>query len=173
MKTLQIEESTARKMYSKADSELKIILEESFGKDFFLKKITERMGSFKDVLQDALAWFESVKGTDKVKTKIQKAIYKALFDHLRGDEITADDKVRLVAFVLNEGWEEDYSYGNKQSKYYPYFIRTSSGGWSVYGYDRYGSYAFVGFGSSFKTPELATFAGKTFLDSVYKDFLPE
>ncbi|MFK2563550.1 hypothetical protein ACIXST_17935 [Bacteroides fragilis] len=38
MKTLQISEQKARELYKSGSSELKSILEESFGKDFSLKR---------------------------------------------------------------------------------------------------------------------------------------
>jgi len=50
IKTLKIEEETARKLYSTADKELKSILEESFGKDFFNLKIIDRIKDFNDIL---------------------------------------------------------------------------------------------------------------------------
>ena len=54
MGILQIEESNARNIYKTASSELKIILEDTFGKEFFSQKVTERIkqGVFCDCLED-------------------------------------------------------------------------------------------------------------------------
>lgn len=43
MKTLQIDEANARKLYPKATEAFKTMLEDSFGKDFFSQKITDRI----------------------------------------------------------------------------------------------------------------------------------
>ena len=41
MKTLQLSEQKARELYRSGSKELKTVLEESFGKDFFSQDVTE------------------------------------------------------------------------------------------------------------------------------------
>lgn len=52
MKTLQLTDSTARDIYKTADSSLKIILEENFGKEFFKLDIKDRINTFQDVCDE-------------------------------------------------------------------------------------------------------------------------
>lgn len=169
-KTLKLEDSTARKLYKTADSELKTILEESFGKEFFSEKITDRIKTFSDVLVNALAWFESNKDGRDIVTKVHKAVYDICSSYLKGAVLSVDSKIRLISFILNEGWTEDYSNVN-QSKYYPYFVKESSG-WVLGSNSSRVQMTISGFGCSYKSSELALYAGEMFL-SEYKDWLPE
>ena len=43
MKTLQLSEQKTRELYRSGSKELKTVLEESFGKDFFSQDVTERV----------------------------------------------------------------------------------------------------------------------------------
>ncbi len=84
--------------------------------------------------------------------------------------INACNIIPIISQVLNEGWIPDYL-DTDECKYYPYFIRRSSGwllGDSLY--DLVNSR--MGFGFTYKTKELSDFAGKTFL-KYYIDYLPE
>ena len=51
MKKLQIDENQALKLYKTASSEFKQILEDSFGKEYFNQKITDRIQSLDDILE--------------------------------------------------------------------------------------------------------------------------
>lgn len=169
-KTLEIEESTARQLYKSASVEFKKLLEENFGLQFFSEKITDRIKTFEDVLKESFQWFDSVKNdAGLIKTKIQRSVYDILLNHVRGNRVTSDDKIRLITFVFNEGWEPDFNNHNEY-KYYPYFQKTSSG-WvldvGIYDY----SFSNVGSGFHYKNRELALCAGKQFLE-IYKDYLP-
>ena len=53
MKTLQLSEQKARSIYKTAPPELKIILEENFGKDFFSEDVTERINGWDDMMSEA------------------------------------------------------------------------------------------------------------------------
>lgn len=156
-KKLELEESQAKKIYKSADSELKTILESTFGKEFFSDKITDRIKTWEDVLEvldldegDILPYL-------KPKTKEQKAI-------------NAFAKIQKISEVLNEGWIPDYNNTN-QYKFYPYFEKKSLG-WSVGSFPVGGvCCSGMGFGSLYKSSELALYAGNQFLD-IYKDYLP-
>lgn len=156
MKTLRLEESTAKKLYKTADADFKVILEESFGKEFFSTKITDRIKTWKDVLMEACLEEEDVIPFSRPKNKKQRAI-------------NAFAKIQLISEVLNEGKEMDFTNRNSY-KYYPYFERTASG-WVVnYSCGSY-CYSILGFGLTYSTNELALYAGNQFLE-IYKDYLP-
>jgi hypothetical protein len=170
-RNLKMEESTARSMYKTATAEVKSWLEENFSKEFFSVKITDRIKTFEDVMKEALLWFTAVQNNQvNAKTKIQKMIYDILLNHVRGGRVTADDRVRLLIFVLNEGWEPNFRNSN-ESKYYLWFERKASGwavGVGVCGYD----FSFVGAGFHFRSRELALYGGNNFLP-LFVDYLPE
>lgn len=48
MRTLQISEKKAMELYNNGSDELKTVLEESFGKEFFQRKITDRIKTYED-----------------------------------------------------------------------------------------------------------------------------
>lgn len=49
-KQLELDDSTARRLYATASAEFKTMLEENFGKDFFTEKITDRVSGYQDIL---------------------------------------------------------------------------------------------------------------------------
>lgn len=149
MQTLQIDKSNARKLYPKAAPEFKTMLEDSFGKDFFSQKITDRVKTFEDAceimeLQSGLSNFYI--GTD--------------------DEV-AYKKLKVIIAALNEGWEPDWN-NSSERKWYPWFYLDAPGFRLCYvGY--YSTYSFVGSRLCFRSEELAQYAVKQFF-SLYKDF---
>lgn len=173
MKTLKLEEATAKRLYATADNEFKTVLEETFGKEFFIpKKITDKIRTFDDVLSAARNWLWEQQDTKAIPvTKIQKVITTILWKLQSNTTLlTPEDKIRLISFVLNEGWEEDFS-NRDQYKYYPRFERKRLG-WVVH--SCLAGYCNGGMGSGFyyKNSELALYAGNQFLD-IYKEYLPE
>jgi hypothetical protein len=158
-KTLQIEESTAREVYKKADTQLKSILEESFGKEFFEPKIQDRVKTIDDVLRILKLKKNQVIPYAKPKNKAQRSA-------------NAFALIPLIAKVLNgKDWIPDFLNTN-QYKYYPWFRRTS-GGWVGDGHSGGDvDVAHLGSGFYFKNSELALYAGNQFLE-IYKDYLPE
>lgn len=157
-KTLKIEESTARKLYKEANSELKTILEESFGKEFFSQKITDIVKTWQDILNITGLENEDILPYSKPVSKGQRSL-------------NAIAKIQKISEVLNEGWKPDFT-NRKEYKYYPYFERNSAG-WSVHsGFTYDCCHAVTGFGFYFKSSELALYAGSQFID-IYRDYLPE
>lgn len=158
MKTLKLEDSTARTLYKTANAEFKTLLEENFGKDFFSQKITDRIKTFQDVLE-ALGFssYSQVVPFGNPQTKDQVAL-------------NALAKIQAIAKVLNEGWIPNFN-NNNEAKYYPYFEKTS-GGWAVGDCDRNGRVAYLGSGCYYKNSELVMYVGKQFID-IYKEYLPE
>lgn len=102
MKTLQISDKLARKIYLKADNELKDLLEENFGVPFFNEKITDRVKTFEDAY--------NVLGINT------GCVYSSSEDP---DEI-AYKKLKVIVKALNEGWTPDWN-NDDQPKWYPWF----------------------------------------------------
>jgi len=148
MKQLQIEDSKARSLYITATIELKEILEDSFGKDFFSGKITDRIKTYEDACSEL------------GETPLNELELKDL--GFTKDEINYR-KLKTVTKALNEGWVPNWN-NSDQSKWVPYF-RLSAGAFVFC--NTYCGYtdAYAGDGSRlcFKTRELARYAGEQFL----------
>ena len=154
MKTLQITEENARKLYKDATPEFRMTLEDAFGKEFFSDKITNRVKTFEDAMAET--------GRPAVPE------FSDAPEDLR-DYFKAQYKMVVIAEALNEGWKVDWSDGD-QKKWAPYF--STSAGFAfrgtVYSYSNPNS----GDGSRlcFKSKELAEYAGRQFMD-LYKGFI--
>lgn len=158
MKQLVIEEKEARSLYKDSSKEFKIILENTFGKEYFYENIINKIKSFKDIL--------------KLSNKTEEEILPWKFPRNKQQiSQNALAKIQLISEVLNEGININFL-DNKQYKYRPWFERKASG-WVVDSCAAYGySGSDGGFGLYYKSEKLALFAGNTFLD-IYIDFLPE
>lgn len=154
-KTLQIEEQTARRLYPTASPEFKSMLEDSFGKDFFTQKITDRIKSYLDACAEL--------GEEPLSESQLKSL------GFTDDEIIYR-KIKTITQALNEGWTPDWSDGN-QKKWTPYF-RMSSGGFVFGGTYCVYSCAHAGYASllCFKSGELAKYAGEQFT-KLYSNFI--
>ena len=154
--TVQIEESEARKMYLTTTSpEFKQMLETTFGKNFLLMKVTDRIKTYEDACLEL--------GEQPMDEKNLKEL------GLTNDEITYR-KIKTITKALNEGWEADWT-DSSQYKYYPWFS-ISSRDFVFFSMCYYCSNAFAGISSHFcfKSSELAKYAGEQFL-SLYSDFI--
>lgn len=158
MKTLQLEDNEARRIYKTADESLRTILERSFGKEFFSEKITDRIKTWKDVVDEYRnVYGKTVSLPCEGRTKQERAV-------------NAFYQIGIISFVLNEGENTDFKDRNEY-KWYPWFERKSSG-WVVSGAGVGYFDSAVGFGCFYKTKELALYGGNTFLD-IYTNYLPE
>jgi len=155
-KSVNIEEETARSMYKTASPECKVALEETFGKEFFSGKITNRIKTYEDACQEL--------GIEPVNEK------EMLRSGSTIDEI-AYKQLKTIIKALNEGWIPNWKDTNEY-KYYPYFNMSVASGFgfsaSVYCCDL--SYSYVGSRLSFKNRELSNYAGKQF-ETLYEDFM--
>lgn len=79
----------------------------------------------------------------------------------------ASIKLSIIAKALNEGWIPDWSNSNEY-KYYVWCRFGSSGGWVYGSYYDWSTGSFIGSRLSFKTKELAVYAGKQF-ELLYND----
>jgi hypothetical protein len=150
MEVLKIDGKKAKKLYPTASPEWKATFEDTFGKEYFSQKITDRVKTFEDACE-VLGIATSLSGTD---TK---------------DEI-AYKKLKIIIKALNEGWTPDWSNTN-QRKWYPWMKWNGSGfGFSTSYCDRWAAVTTVGSCLCFKSEELAIYATKQF-EAIYNDFL--
>ena len=146
MKTLQIKEETAKEIFPDAPVGLKKMLIETFGKSTFLAKITDRVKTFEDALNEVGETLEEFEARTKKDTIDEKA-YK---------------QVKIIALALNEGVIMDGT-DTSQYKYYPW--HEVKGGGLAYGdCGGWGTATGVGSRLCFKSAELAKYAGTQFLD---------
>jgi len=154
LEVIKISKSNARKLY-KTMPEFRPSLEDTFGKEFFSGKITDRIKTYEDACSEL--------GIDPMN---EDEMIEAVFTL---DEITYR-KIKTITKALNEGWKSDWNDSN-QYKYYPWF-KISSGGF-VFGAAGDG-YSNASAGSAsrlcFKSSELAKYAGEQFLQ-LYSDFI--
>lgn len=157
MKTLQISEQKARELYKSGSGELRSILEESFGKDFFSQKITDRVKTYEDACREL-----SMNPLDE-----NKLMKLGLTKH-----DIAYQKLVTIVKSLNEGWVLDVC-DNRVYRWYPWFVTNGSPS----------SFAFCGSGCSFasacagsgsrlcfKNKELSEYCGKQFIE-LWKQFI--
>lgn len=83
--------------------------------------------------------------------------------------VNAFAKLSIICKALNEGWKPDWT-DDDQLKYYPWFRFIPGSGFSYDDYDYVRTLTRVGSRLCFKTDDLATYAGKQFLD-IYNEFL--
>jgi hypothetical protein len=150
-KTLVLDATKAKGLYKNATPEFKEMLHDSFGKDFFSEKITDRIKTFSDVCK--------VLGVD------EDDFYD---DHTyeTADEL-AYRQLKLIVKALNEEWTPDWDNQN-QYKYYPYFDMRGSG-LVFYFVDFWCRRSAVGSRLCFRSRELAEYAAKQFTD-IYKAY---
>jgi len=156
MNTLEIKKDAALKAHQNAKNSGKLLLENLFGKEVFEQRVTERIKTFFDVLDDQ---------------GISTAEFEKQCKGLTPDEI-AYKQLKLIAQALNEGWVPDWTDG-QWSKFHPYFNfndTSAVGGFSCNDDGNVNSYSYVGSRLCFKSAELAKYAGTTFLE-IYKSFM--
>lgn len=105
MKTLQLSEQKARELYRSGSKELKTVLEESFGKDFFSQDVTERVKTYLDACHEL--------GREPLDEK--KLLELGLTEH-----DIAYQKLTIVTEALNEGQKLNVCDANVK-RWYPWF----------------------------------------------------
>lgn len=156
MKTLQINEKDARRLYKNASSEFKTVLESTFGQVFFTQSVIDRIKTYKDACDEL--------GEKMVDESACKEL------GMNKNDI-AYMKLTQIVRALNEGWVAKVY--DSEYRYYPWFVHNGSP--SAFAFDRsaYGcSDACAGGGSRlcFKTSELSDYAGKQFID-LWREFI--
>lgn len=157
MKTLQISEQKARELYKSGSGELRSILEESFGKDFFSQKITDRVKTYEDACREL-----SMNPLDE-----NKLMKLGLTKH-----DIAYQKLVTIAKSLNEGWVPDVC-DNSVYRWYPWFVTNGSPSSFAFDVSNFATAsANAGSGSRlcFKNKELSEYCGKQFIE-LWKQFI--
>lgn len=149
METLQIEKLKAQQAHENAGNKGKRLLEDLFGKKVFLKDVTERIQTIEDAFTDQeLDMAQELNGLDH---------YKA-----------AERCLEVIAAALREGNELDFENLN-QYKYYPWFRRSSGGGFSFNDFVYANSCAYVGARLCVDTGAKAAYFGGQFT-SLWKTY---
>ena len=149
MKIIELKKENAVKAFKEADAKGKELLKNLLGNEYFSDKITDRIKSFEDVIDEL-----------KIASNFKPTGSK--------DEV-AYIKLKLIAECLNEGWTPNWD-NDSEYKYYPYFDMRSGVGFSHSYCDYWNTLTNVGSRLCFKSSELAEYAGKQF-EAIYKDFL--
>lgn len=147
MKTLQITEANVRKLYKDATPEFKTTLEDTFGKEFFSAKITDRVKTYENACK-----------------ALGEAPLACFISDLTQDEIFYR-KLKTITKALNEGWSPDWTNSNER-KWFPYFNASSGSGFVFCATNCCYSTPSTGLISRlcFKSEELAKYAGRQFTD---------
>lgn len=157
MKTLQIDEKKAKKLYPEASGEWKEILTDTFGEDFFKKKDFRDIKTFNDACEDQNIHPKSVLPYTSPSNADEEGLNTLAM-------------MFVIARALNGDWKADFANGN-QYKYYPWFKANASGsGLSCDGCGGWRSASGVGSRLCYKSSEIAEYAGKQFID-IYNKFL--
>ncbi len=156
MKTLQLSEQKARSLYKTGSNEMKELLVENFGKDFFSQSVIDRIKTYKDACAEL------------GESPIDEAACKKL--GMNKNDI-AYMKLTQIVRALNEGWVAKV-YDNEY-RWYPWFYHNESpSAFAFFGSDFVCSAADAGSGSRlcFRTEELSNYAGKQFID-LWREFI--
>ena len=155
MKTLQIDEQKARNRYKSASQEIKEILEDTFGREFFSDNIIDRIKSFEDACSEL--------GIEPMNEK------QMIESGFTTDEIDYR-KLKIITKAYNEGWIADYN-DSSQEKWVPWFNFSPSGVRFDYsGYDISSAYAGLAARLCFENEAKSNAAGKTFT-KLYAKFI--
>ena len=157
MKTLRISKEKALELYKNGSDELKTVLEESFGKKFFQRNITDRIKTYEDACVEL--------GISPLNEA--KLIELGLTKH-----DIAYQKLATIVKALNEGWKPDVCNSNIH-RWYPWFKPNSSPSSFAFHVSYYGhTFANAGSGSRLclKSNELSDYCGRQFID-LWKQFI--
>lgn len=162
---IEVENELILKAYNEADSTQKEMIKKHFKVES--NKIQDRLKTWEDIVK----YLGISQG---FLTGLIELFCRFIGKRASKEELStiAFWKIRKISEALNEGWKADFSKGNNQYKYYPYFIKDASGGWVVGSSYSCSDFATMGSGFYFKSSELALYAGNQFLD-IYKDYLPD
>jgi hypothetical protein len=156
MNTVQISKENALKAYNEGCSDVKKVLSNLFGKEFFTpKNIIDRVKSFEDAC--------AITGEDPNDVKFTSGKPHRI----------ALEKLEVIAHALRNGVVLSYANSN-QKKWYPYFVwdQSGGGGFRFYGTGYVFTYSFTHVGSRLcvDTEEKAKYLGTHFI-SLYNAML--
>lgn len=157
MKTLQISDKNARELYKTASDEFKQVLEDTFGKDFFAEKVTDRVKTYEDALRETM----------RPDAKTINEIPEDLHDHF-----LKVYKCIILCEAMNAGKRMDI-YDSNVYRYYPWFeTKGSPSAFAFNGTYCVCTYAYAGSGSrlSVMSREAAKHIGENFVKE-FRDML--
>lgn len=157
MRTLQISENKAMELYKNGSDELRIVLEESFGKEFFQRKITDRIKTYEDACTEL-----DIYPLDEIEL-----MKLGLIKH-----DIAYQKLATVVKALNEGWTPNIC-DSSVCRWYPSFkINDSPFSFAFNSSNYAASVMDAGSGSRLclKDNKLSDYCGKQFID-LWKQYL--
>ena len=117
MKTLKIDENKAKELYKTASQEFKITLEDTFGKEFFIEDITDKIKTVED------AYNVYSINREIIKYHLGAKIY----DSDIVEDLMLFNDLYFITKALNEGWQ--YKENNKG--YAPYYSSSPVGVFSL------------------------------------------
>ena len=157
-KSLQIDENKAFDLYQTATPEFKQMLEDSFGKEFFKRKITDRVKSYEDAC--AILGIDphtSMPDTSDCPKEDRKAY-------------VAFHKLVVITRALNEGWRPDWSNTNQPKWFNWWWTKVMRASPVRSTYAPSSTDASIGSRLCFKSEALADYAAETFKE-LYEDYL--
>ncbi|KQS33998.1 hypothetical protein [Dyadobacter sp. Leaf189] len=147
---LKISVQNAYVAFKNGTAKQKAFLRDLFPDHNFDGDITDRVGSYEDAC--------AIVGINPMTIDNFKP-----FPEQDREYHFASHKLVTIARVLNEGWQPNWN-DSTQAKYYPWFKPAGGSGFSFDDCIYDGSYTTVGSRLVFRTSELATYAGKQFID---------
>ena len=151
---LELQKSTAKKLYPESPGWFQEILKENFGEDIAKKPDFRDIKTFDDACRHC-----------GISEKVFNESYKQLN---LNDDTVAYEKCKIIVKAINQGWVPDWDNTN-QKKWWPWF-RLSSWFGFVNSYSDYDfSDTTVGSRLCFETKEKSDYAAKQFLD-IYEQF---
>lgn len=159
VKSFQIDEDKVLELYQKLSLEFQQMLEDALGKEFFNRKITDRVKTYEDacaILEiDPL---ESLPDTSDRPREDRKAYL-------------AFHKLVTITRALNEGWRPDWN-NPYQPKWFNWWWTNGNAGLAYASSHaaHSGTAANVGSRLCFKSEALADYAAETFKE-LYEDYL--
>lgn len=149
MKTLQLSDQKARSLHKTDSKEMRELLEENFGKDFFSQSVIDQIKTFQDAMEET--------GRPDVPD------FSDVPEDMRA-YFVAQYKMSVIAEALNEGWTPDWDNDNELKWRVWFRMSPSDFAFDTSSYDY--SYARAGSGSRlyFKSEELVIYCAKQFID---------
>lgn len=158
MKKITIDKEKLVQAYKAATDEQKHLLTDLYGEEIFRPEyITERIKTFDDAF---------------LALGVEHPLIREFINKSYGSspDLEAYMMLRIICAALNEGWVANYCNSN-QEKWFPWFIYKYGGIVCVYAFNA-GSHSdtLSGMRLTYKTKELAEYAGTQFVD-IYQKLL--
>jgi hypothetical protein len=157
MENLKIDKETAKKIYPTAPAEIKLILEQSFGKGFFSENIMDRVKSVEDAISVLGEGHEEVVELNK------------LVRNKHNEKTILRQECIVLMTALNQTWIPNWCDSNEE-KHYPVYIKKDNKLVFIRS-DYRNSNSHGGLYLCFHSKALSNYFGKTFDDKYNKMML--